>query len=121
MFEVGTRTACVEVPLNDDDLQEKDECFIVNFSILDGPLSISKATHGPTQLKINVIENDGARMYVCVCVCVYVCVCAYVCVCVCVCVWCVCMCVCVCVSVSVCVCLCVCVCVCLCVCVCVCV
>ena len=59
MFEAGSNTACVDVPINDDDLLEKNECFIVDFSIPDGPLSIFKATDGPTQLKVNIIENDG--------------------------------------------------------------
>lgn len=58
----------MQVPINDDDLQEKDECFHVDFSVLDGPLSISKSTFGPTQLKINVIENDGVSIYCAVCV-----------------------------------------------------
>lgn len=58
----------MEVPINDDDLQEKDECFRVDFSVLDGPLSISKSSFGPTQLKINVIENDGVSIYCAVCV-----------------------------------------------------
>ena len=63
MFESGDTRACVEIPITDDDLLEKKECFKVNYDIPSGTVGVMRSEDGPNELTVNIIENDG--MFVC--------------------------------------------------------
>ena len=63
-----TRT-CVEIPIEDDDVLEKTECFKVNYNIPEDTPGVMRSTDGPNELTVNIIENDGVLFVVLVVVC----------------------------------------------------
>jgi hypothetical protein len=58
VFGAGDTRACVEIPIEDDDVLEKTECFKVNYNIPEDTPGVMRSTDGPNELTVNIIEND---------------------------------------------------------------
>ena len=69
VFGAGDTRACVEIPIEDDDVLEKTECFKVNYNIPGDTPGVMRSTDGPNELTVNIIENDGVLFVVLVVVC----------------------------------------------------
>ena len=69
VFGAGDTRACVEIPIEDDDVLEKTECFKVNYNIPEDTPGVMRSTDGPNELTVNIIENDGVLFVVLTVVC----------------------------------------------------
>nr|WNS50106.1 IgGFc-binding protein-like protein 1 [Halisarca dujardinii] len=58
VFGAGQTRACVMIPIQDDSVLEKKECFKVNYMIPDDAPGVIRSDVGPNEVNINVVDDD---------------------------------------------------------------
>ena len=59
IFVKGSSTACTNIPILDNSILERKECFKVAFTIPSDPLVVLENPEGPLTGTVNILDDDG--------------------------------------------------------------